>query len=101
MKTEPFGPIAMLAPFTDLDDAISRANDSDFGLAAYAFTNSAASADRLMREIQCGIVSVNHFMGAGDSTPFGGMKDSGYGREGGAECFDGYLVSKLASHKVR
>lgn len=101
LQTEPFGPIALLMPFHDLDEAIARANDSAYGLAAYAFTHSAAAADRLMREIDSGIVSVNHFMGAGDSTPFGGVKDSGYGREGGAECFDGYLVSKLASHKVR
>lgn len=101
MRTEPFGPIALVLPFSSLDDAIANANDTAFGLSAFAFTNSSASADRLMREIDCGIVSVNHFMGAGDSTPFGGMKDSGYGREGGAECFDGYLVSKLASHKVR
>ncbi len=101
MQTEPFGPIALLLPFETLDEAIARANDTAFGLSAFAFTQSSAAADRLVREIECGIVSVNHFMGAGDSTPFGGMKDSGYGREGGAECFDGYLVSKLASHKVR
>ena len=101
LRTEPFGPIALLMPFATLDEAIARANDTPYGLSAFGFTNSSASADRLMREIDCGLVSVNHFMGAGDSTPFGGMKDSGYGREGGAECFDGYLVSKLASHKVR
>jgi len=101
MHTEPFGPIALLQPFDTLDEAIARANDTPYGLAAYAFTASAAAADRILREVECGIVSVNHFMGAGDSTPFGGMKDSGYGREGGAECFDGYLASKLASHRVR
>ena len=101
MHTEPFGPIALVLPFVTLDEAIVQANDTPYGLSAFAFTESAGNADRLMREIDCGIVSVNHFMGAGDSTPFGGMKDSGYGREGGAECFEGYLVSKLASHKVR
>lgn len=100
MRTEPFGPIALLLRYRGLDEAIARANDSPYGLAAYAFTRSAAAADRLLRELECGVVSVNHFMGAGDSTPFGGVKDSGYGREGGAECFDGYLVSKLASHRV-
>ncbi len=101
LRTEPFGPIALVMPFRDLDRAIELANDTPYGLSAFAFTNTPAWADRLIHEIECGIVSVNHFMGAGDSTPFGGMKDSGYGREGGAECFDGYLVSKLASHKVR
>lgn len=101
LRVEPFGPIALMMPFHGLDEAISRANDTPYGLSAFAFTNSAASADRILHEVECGIVSVNHFMGAGDSTPFGGMKDSGYGREGGSECFDGYLVSKLASHRVR
>lgn len=98
--TEPFGPIALLAPYRDLDAAIARANDSRYGLAAFAFTRSAGAAERLLREIDSGIVSVNHFMGAGDSTPFGGVKDSGYGREGGAECFDGYVVRKLMSQRI-
>lgn len=101
LRTEPFGPIALMLPFQSLDEAIAQANGTPYGLSAFAFTESAAAADRILREVECGIVSVNHFMGAGDSTPFGGMKDSGYGREGGAECFDGYLVSKLASHRVR
>lgn len=99
-RTEPFGPIALLARFRDLDEAIALANDSDYGLAAFAFTRSAAAMNRILREVDCGIVSVNHFMGAGDSTPFGGVKDSGYGREGGAECFDGYLIRKLASQRA-
>lgn len=98
-RTEPFGPIALLARFRDLDEAIALANDSDYGLAAFAFTRSAAATARIQREVDCGIVSVNHFMGAGDSTSFGGMKDSGYGREGGAECFEGYLVKKLVSQR--
>ena len=98
-RTEPFGPIALLARFRDLDEAIALANDSDYGLAAFAFTRSAAASARILRDVESGIVSVNHFMGAGDSTPFGGIKDSGYGREGGAECFDGYLVRKLVSQR--
>lgn len=98
-QTEPFGPIALLAPYRDLDEAIARANNTNYGLAAFAFTRSSKSTDRLLRELESGIVSVNHFMGAGDSTPFGGVKDSGYGREGGAECFEGYLVKKLASQR--
>lgn len=98
--TEPFGPIALLASCRDLDEAIARANDSRYGLAAFAFTRCALATERLLREIDSGIVSVNHFMGAGDSTPFGGVKDSGYGREGGAECFDGYVVRKLMSQRA-
>ena len=100
LREEPFGPIALLASFSTLDEAIARANDSDFGLAAFAFTRSASATDRIHREVECGIVSVNHFMGAGDSTPFGGVKNSGYGREGGAECFEGYLVKKLTSRRT-
>lgn len=98
-KEEPFGPIALMARYGDLDEAIERANNTNYGLAAFAFTRSAKSTERLLREVESGIVSVNHFMGAGDSTSFGGIKDSGYGREGGAECFDGYLVKKLVSHR--
>ncbi len=57
--------------------------------------------NRLARELECGTVSINHFAGAGFDTPFGGMKDSGWGREGGAECFDGYLTTKLVSQRCR
>lgn len=97
MRTEPFGPIAVITPFRDLDDAIARANGTDYGLSGYAFTDSAATASRIGAELQCGVVAINHFVAAGHNTPFGGVKDSGYGREGGAECFDGYLQTKLVS----
>ena len=100
LTTEPFGPIATIAPFADLDEAIERANGTGYGLAAYAFTDSAAVAAKLGAELECGVVAINHFIAAGYSTPFGGVKDSGYGREGGAECFDGYLQSKTISLKT-
>lgn len=101
LRDEPFGPVAMLMPYDDLEDAIRLANDTAFGLAAYAFTDSAADANRIGRSLECGTVSINHFAGAGFDTPFGGMKDSGWGREGGTECFEGYLTTKLISHRCR
>jgi succinate-semialdehyde dehydrogenase/glutarate-semialdehyde dehydrogenase len=99
LQEEPFGPIALLRPYDDLDDAIALANGTAFGLAGYVFTDSAAEANRIARELECGTVSINHFAGAGFDTPFGGVKDSGWGREGGAECFDGYLTTKLVSQR--
>jgi len=101
LQTEPFGPVGLIAPFQRLDDAIARANGTSYGLAGYAFTDSAAATSQIGSELECGVVSINHFMGAGHDTPFGGVKDSGYGREGGSECFEGYLVTKLISHKAR
>lgn len=101
LREEPFGPVALLAPYDDLDEALVRANDTSFGLAGYAFTDSAASASHISHALECGTVSINHFAGAGFDTPFGGMKDSGWGREGGAECFEGYLTTKLVSQRCR
>lgn len=98
MRTEPFGPIAVIRPFTDVANACVKANDTPFGLAAYAFTDSARNAALIAERIDAGILSINHLGGASPEVPFGGVKDSGYGREGGAECFDGYLVSKVVSH---
>jgi succinate-semialdehyde dehydrogenase/glutarate-semialdehyde dehydrogenase len=98
LRSEPFGPLAILRRFADLDEACRRANDTAYGLAAYAFTDSARAANLIAERVDAGILSINHFGGASPEVPFGGVKDSGYGREGGAECFDGYLVSKLVSH---
>ena len=101
LRDEPFGPVAMLMPYDELDEAIRLANDTAYGLAGYAFTDSAADANRISRHLECGTVSINHFAGAGFDTPFGGMKDSGWGREGGTECFEGYLSTKLVSQRCR
>ncbi len=101
LRDEPFGPLALLLPYDDLDDAITRANATRYGLAGYAFTDSAATAQRISRGLECGTVSINHFAGAGVDTPFGGVKDSGWGREGGVDCFEGYLATKLVSHRCR
>ncbi|WP_329617623.1 NAD-dependent succinate-semialdehyde dehydrogenase [Streptomyces brevispora] len=98
MTEEPFGPIAPVVPFTDLDEALAQANALPYGLAAYGFTESAVTAERLASELRAGILSVNHCGGSVHEAPSGGMKDSGYGREGGPEGLDAYLVTKRVSH---
>jgi len=97
MRDEPFGPIAVVSRFTDMSDAIDRANALPFGLASYVFTNSLERADRAAASLQAGMVSINHFGLALPETPFGGVRDSGYGTEGGSETFDGYLNTKFVS----
>lgn len=97
MTEEPFGPISPVARFTDPDDAIRRANSLPYGLAAYVFTNNLQRAHQASMEIQAGQININHFGSAVPEAPFGGMKDSGIGSEGGQETFDGYLVTKFIS----
>jgi succinate-semialdehyde dehydrogenase/glutarate-semialdehyde dehydrogenase len=97
MTHEPFGPIAPCLPFDDLDDAIQRANALSYGLSAYAFTGSTRSALKLQNGLQAGSVNINHFGQALPEVPFGGVKDSGIGSEGGVETFDGYLVTKFVT----
>ena len=99
MTTEPFGPIAPVVSFSTLDEAIRIANGTPYGLAAYAYTESAATAHRLAEELECGILSINHGEGAIAEAPFGGVKDSGYGREGGEQSLDAYTVVKFVSHR--
>ena len=95
---EPFGPIAIINRFAHLDDAIRMANALPYGLAGYAFTESAATAHRLAEELEVGNLSINHFTASVAETPFGGVKDSGYGREGGVEGVACYMVTKNVSH---
>jgi succinate-semialdehyde dehydrogenase/glutarate-semialdehyde dehydrogenase len=97
MTTEPFGPVVPCVPFDDLDDAIRRANSLPYGLSSYAFTTSTKRALALQNGIQSGLVNINHFGQALPETPFGGIKDSGIGSEGGTETFDGYLVTKFVT----
>lgn len=97
MREEPFGPIATVLRFDTLDEVIARANALPYGLAAFAFTRSIATATRLADDLECGMVSINHFGLAAPETPFGGWKDSGYGSEGGSEGLDAYLQPKFVS----
>ncbi|WP_329281939.1 NAD-dependent succinate-semialdehyde dehydrogenase [Streptomyces sp. NBC_01451] len=98
LHEEPFGPVAPIMPFTGLDEALRTANALPYGLAAYGFTDSAATAERLSAELEAGILSINHCGGSVHEAPSGGVKDSGYGREGGPEALDAYLVTKRISH---
>jgi succinate-semialdehyde dehydrogenase/glutarate-semialdehyde dehydrogenase len=92
--TEPFGPIATIEPFDALDDAIAKANDSRYGLGAYAFTRDLATAHRLGEEIEAGMVGINHFGVSQPEMPFGGWKESGHGHEMGAEGLLAYTELK-------
>src|SRR5690606_15017493 len=98
MTEEPFGPIAPLTRFSDTDDVIKRANSLPFGLSSYVFTNSLQTATKVSNGLEAGMVNINHFGSALPETPFGGIKDSGIGSEGGSETFDGYLVTKFVTH---
>jgi succinate-semialdehyde dehydrogenase / glutarate-semialdehyde dehydrogenase len=100
MNEEPFGPLALVNPVKTLDEAIEKANSLPYGLAGYAFTRSAANADRLADGIEVGNLSINHFVASVAETPFGGVKDSGYGREGGTEGLQCYTITKNVSHKM-
>jgi len=100
MREEPFGPLALVNPVRNLDEAIEKANSLPYGLAAYAFTRSAHNAHRLADDIEAGNLSINHFVASVAETPFGGVKDSGYGREGGTEGLQYYTVAKNVSHKM-
>lgn len=97
MQEEPFGPIAPIAKFKTLDEVLTRANSLSFGLASYAFTNSLKTASAVSDGLEAGMVNINHFGMAPSELPFGGVKDSGVGSEGGKETFDGYLVTKMVT----
>jgi succinate-semialdehyde dehydrogenase/glutarate-semialdehyde dehydrogenase len=101
MNQEPFGPIAPVVSFTELRDALEIANRLPYGLAAYGFTESAATAGELKRGLEAGILSINHCGGSVPEAPSGGVKESGHGKEGGSEGLEAYLVTKRISHKLR
>jgi len=95
MNEEPFAPLAMISPFSKFDDAAEEANRLPFGLASYAFTKSAKTATAIGAAVEAGMMSINHFALALPETPFGGVKDSGYGSEGGTEGIDAYLSTRF------
>ncbi len=97
MNTEPFGPMAMINPFKTFDDAVKEANRLPFGLAAYAWTKSAKTANAIASQVETGMMTINHLGLALPEVPFGGVKDSGYGSEGGSEAIEAYLNPKFVS----
>ena len=94
MQEEPFGPVAVINPVRSLDHAIAQANCVPYGLAGYAFTNRADYIDRLVDEVEVGNLSINTLEASMPETPFGGVKSSGYGREGGTEGLENYMTVK-------
>ena len=94
-REETFGPVAALFKFSDEDDAIAMANDSEFGLAAYLFTESAARLFRVSEALEFGIVAVNTGIFSSEVGPFGGLKNSGLGREGSKYGIDEFLEIKF------
>lgn len=100
MMEEPFGPVVPVTRFKTTAEVIARANALPFGLAAYAFTNSVLTSTQVINDLEAGMVNINHFGIALAETPFGGVKDSGIGSEGGTETFDGYLSTKFVSQSA-
>jgi len=94
MTQEPFGPIAPIIPFKTFDEVVARANSLPFGLAAYAFTNNAKQAAAIGDALEAGMVGVNTYAISMAETPFGGIKESGYGHEGSIEGLEMYTVKK-------
>ena len=97
MNEEPFGPLALVNAFDDLDEALAEANRLLYALASYAFTRSAATSAALAARLEAGMLAINQTQVAWPEFPFGGVKDSGYGREGGSEAIQDYLVTKLVT----
>ncbi|MBX9773789.1 MAG: NAD-dependent succinate-semialdehyde dehydrogenase [Xanthobacteraceae bacterium] len=97
MTEEPFGPIAPIVTFKTFDEVVARANALPFGLAAYAFTSSVSTATAIGDALESGMVGVNSVAISTPETPFGGVKESGYGSEGGVEGLEAYTVTKFIS----
>ena len=97
LSEEPFGPVAVMIRFKDTDDMLKQANSLPFGLASYAFTHDAKLAAKVADGLDAGMVTINHQGLALPEMPFGGVKDSGYGHEGGAEGLQVYLAQKIVS----
>ena len=97
MNEEPFGPVALIAPFKGVDDAVEEANRLAYGLAAYTYTRSASTAQTVAARVESGNVAINHHGLALPEVPFGGVKDSGYGSEGGLEAIEAYLTTKFVT----
>src|SRR5690606_18205707 len=99
MNEEPFAPLAPIVSFGSLREAIDEANRLPYGLAAYAYTRSLRTANELGAALESGMVSLNHHGLALPEIPFGGIKDSGHGSEGGTEAIEAYLNTKLITSR--
>ena len=97
MNDEPFGPVAPIDSFGSVDEVIARANRLPFGLAAYAFTEDPALISRLKDDVETGLLAVNSTVVSVPETPFGGVKHSGYGSEGGIEGLEAFLTTRFVT----
>jgi succinate-semialdehyde dehydrogenase/glutarate-semialdehyde dehydrogenase len=97
MNEEPFGPLAVISPFGSFDEVVAEANRLPYGLASYAFTRSAKTANAIANAVESGMITINHMGLALPEVPFGGVKDSGYGSEGGSEAIEAYLNTKFVT----
>jgi succinate-semialdehyde dehydrogenase/glutarate-semialdehyde dehydrogenase len=100
LKEEIFGPVAPVKAFASEDEAIAAANDTEFGLVAYAFTRDLARAYRVIDRLETGMVGLNQGIVSNAGAPFGGIKHSGFGREGGPEGIEEYLEHKYVALNV-
>jgi succinate-semialdehyde dehydrogenase/glutarate-semialdehyde dehydrogenase len=94
MNDEPFGPLALLRPFTTIEDAIKEANRLPYGLAAYCFTEQGRRQNRLAEELESGMIAINSVRLTWPDAPFGGVKESGFGSEDGPEGVMSHMVTK-------
>jgi succinate-semialdehyde dehydrogenase/glutarate-semialdehyde dehydrogenase len=101
MTEEPFAPVMPILDFKHLDDVIRAANNTRYGLAAYVFTNDLTAAWKMAEGLEAGIIGINDPVPATPQCPFGGMKESGLGRELGHEGLEAYLETKYISFKLR
>ena len=101
LTEEPFAPVMPLLDFSKLDEVIEAANNTRYGLAAYVFTNDLTVAWRMGEGLEAGIIGINDPVPATPQSPFGGMKESGLGRELGHEGLEAYLETKAVSFKLR
>jgi succinate-semialdehyde dehydrogenase/glutarate-semialdehyde dehydrogenase len=97
LKEEIFGPVAPVKGFDDEDEAIAAANDTEYGLVAYVYTRDLKRALRVVERLETGMVGLNQGMVSNAAAPFGGIKQSGFGREGGSEGIEEYLETKYVA----
>ena len=97
MSTEIFGPVAPVATFSDAEDAVRLANNSEYGLVAYVYTKDIQRALSVCEALDVGMIGLNQGMVSNPAAPFGGVKQSGFGREGGYEGIEEYLATKYVA----
>jgi len=100
MNQEPFGPLALIRPFDEIEEAIQESNRLAYGLAAYVFTRSISTEATVTERLEAGMVAVNRIFSSMIEAPFGGMKDSGYGTEGGTHAILNFLNEKMITRFV-